>query len=123
MEQKQVTFKVAKVIKEAGGIFPANEYYALFKDESNKGSWQTETICCPSLGIIGECYAAPTYLDVWLWLWREKKIQIDVEFISSNLVGNFVLGQRVFTNGCYQIDPEDAIIAAIDYLVDNDLIK
>lgn len=107
---KRVSFKVAKAIKESG--YP------------QKGSWYYS----PD-GRIGDVepddvdFAAPTYLEVWLWLWREKNIPIDIEYLIDNKVVNFVLGERVFINGEYETDPEKAIIAAIKYLVDSNLIK
>lgn len=62
----------------------------------------------------------PTYLEVWLWLWRIKGIFITfdnhITFISS------LSGLDIELPEFYS-DPEEAIIAAINYLVDNDLIK
>lgn len=46
------------------------------------------------------------YLEVWLWLWREKKVDKQHLFILDP-----------------NEDPEEAIITAIEYLVTNNLIK
>ena len=93
MGQKRVSFKVAKAIKEAG-----------YPQEYNSPCYVTED-CIKEydrdydgdMPLIGEreykegqyinrfsyrdeecdpphCYA-PTYIDVWLWLWRENQIQ------------------------------------------------
>lgn len=109
MEQKRVSFEVAKAIKEAGypqkchGYtkegYKVNPY--ILSDE------RTE-------------YAAPTCLDVWLWLWREKKIETEIYNDGVGLTAQVRIQGRpqFFTN-----DPEEAIITAIGYLVDNDLIK
>ena len=116
MEQKRVSFKVAKAIKEAG-----------YPQWSVEGADNTK-LAYDCVGEMWEIryfdqnpqdyYTAPTYLDVWLWLWREKKITIDIvggiEFrihITDNFIG-----------GCGD-NPEEAIIKAIEYLVDNNLIK
>lgn len=106
---KRVSFKIAKVLKEAG--YPQDELDSpnshWFYDEENK---------CDILRM--------TYIEVWLWLWEEKNIQIDVvsTFEKTCVVVIWESGKRIFVQ-CKCIDPEDAIIAAIDYLVDNDLIK
>ena len=66
--------------------------------------------------------AAPTYLEVWGWLWREKEIRIELNSgaIVSMRVTDF--SWSVVYQNNYS-DPEKAIIAAIDYLVENNLIK
>lgn len=121
MKQKRVSFKVAKALKEAG--YPqspnASEYWYVTEhsepifDEPYKDAgtlvddWDFAT----------NMVSAPTYLDVWLRLWREKGIRIQViskeELIISKDSG--ITYKREY--------PEEAIIAAIEYFVDNDLIK
>lgn len=59
----------------------------------------------------------PTYLELWLWLWREKNIQILNDDIGSANILPFCIEISEYE------DPEKAIIAAIECLVDNDLIK
>ena len=58
---KRVSFEVARSLKEAGypqdiqEVYKENgEYFVSYVKYSNT-------------------FAAPTYLDVWLWLWREKR--------------------------------------------------
>lgn len=104
--QKRVSFKVAKALKEAGypqEITKETVFHALF-----------DPMYC----------VCPYAMDVWLWLWREKGIQIDVvsTFEKTCFIAIWKLGERIFSQ-CKNVDPEEAIIAAIEYLVDNDLIK
>lgn len=69
------------------------------------------------------------YIEVWLWLWREKGIRFDVENLWD---AEFSYPERGCASNTNQLggictpevsDPEEAIIASIDYLVDNGLIK
>lgn len=46
------------------------------------------------------------YLEVWLWLWREKENPIYIDYSFCNIDENIK-------------DPEEAINAAIDYLIEN----
>ncbi len=88
MEQKRVSYTVAKAIKEAG--------YPQYENE---------------LEGVPKVLYVPTYFDVWLWLWREKELtRMAIWDKIADIKGNY-------------FDPEEAIIAAIDYLVDNNLIK
>ena len=65
-------------------------------------------------------YIAPTYLEVWLWLWQEKGIQIDIDYTTRTCsIFRYALCCKSFELS----NPEEAIITAIEYLVDNDLIK
>lgn len=107
MEQKIVSLKVAKAIKKARypqDISTNDHYYTEDGQLSNLYYWGV-----PYYAVY--CFA-PTYLDVWLWLWREKSLtKTDVwENYINDISNNY-------------IDPEEAIITAIEYLVDNDLIK
>lgn len=122
MEQKRVSLEVAKAIKEAG--YPQEQIYdyeaIVITDFDYVGKY---------LGLMEEvCYLCPTYLEVWLWLWREKKICLEIEKLyahESYIQRGCVCG----TEQCGEFytpevaDPEEAIINAIKYLVDNNLIK
>lgn len=69
---------------------------------------------------------APTYLDVWLWLWREKKIAIPADYFGyeNNYWESCVpIGNDKFEFFSPMRDPEEAIIKSIEYLVTNKLIK
>lgn len=121
---KNVSFKIAKYLKDIG--YPQELYYGVwyFADEDSVNA-------IPFCGIpLKKVYwIDPTYIEVWLWLWQEKKhyikvLPIGVEFCWQILLREnnewHSLGILSKTNF---YDPEAAIIAAIEYLVDNDLIK
>lgn len=119
MELKRISFEVAKAIKEAG--YPQVGYY-----------WYSpQGVECYSESDLDELryVSAPTYIDVWLWLWREKNIRFDVEDLWDAELSYPERGCASNTNQLGGIctpevsDPEEAIIAAIKYLVDNSLIK
>ena len=69
------------------------------------------------------------YLEVWLWLWREKGIRFNVEDLWDANLSYTERGCACNTNQLGGIctpevsDPEEAIIAAIEYLVTNKLLK
>lgn len=102
---KRVSFKVAKAIKDAGYPFEYDDCNIIDNCDANLDKWKfwSKFINC-------------TYIDVWLWLWREKKRNVTP--IPTSPWDGFWSSE----GGKYP-DPEEAIIAAIEYLVDNDLIK
>lgn len=116
---KRVSFEVAKAIKEVGYPQKGNAH-STYYDEQYKETF-----------IPFECnrsrdYLAPTYLEVWLWLWREKHI----EFAPTHNSIEFAQGDESLWLKSIDIpelatktDPEEAIIKAIEYLVENNLIK
>lgn len=108
---KIVSFKIAKALKEAG--FPQGYMGGDWCYENGQYPDESECSSPPLQGYI----LLPTYLEVWLWLWREKGIQILNDDIGSANILPFCI-----TISEYE-DPEKAIIAAIECLVDNDLIK
>lgn len=126
MEQKRVSFKVAKVLKDAGypqELNDKNEYYSTNIDKDNPDYEITDEPFTPYSfeTSVYEYYVAPTYLDVWLWLWREKKIHIDID---NDCYG---VGCTSFDDTSFEehntSDPEESIIAAIEHLCENNLIK
>lgn len=118
---KRVSIKVAKALKKAGysQVITVNtEYY-------------TED------GING--YVCPYISEVCEWLWKEKKIFIDIRpyddkfrywpLYYTNKVGEITTNKSCWvTNGVgpshekYNT-PEDATVAAIEYLVENNVIQ
>lgn len=107
---KRVSFEVAKYLKEIG--YPQEIWkYCWFYNESG------ELLNISITGYYG--IPAPTYLEVWLWLWREKKIYIGLEAESYPHDGMCVPS---YIDAPYS-DPEDALIAAIEYLVNNKILK
>lgn len=119
MELKRISFEVAKAIKEAGYLQVGYYWYS------------PQGVECYSESDLDELryVSAPTYIDVWLWLWREKNIRFDVEDLWDAELSYPERGCASNTNQLGGIctpevsDPEEAIIAAIEYLVDNNLIK
>lgn len=105
---KRVSFKVAKALKEAG--YPQGSYCPQYKENGEPENGFTD---------LGEgCIYAPYYLDVWLWLWREKGIALDPDEVGNDwYIDSAILPMETYP------DPEEAIIAAIEYLVNSNLIK
>lgn len=97
---KRVSFKVAQAIKDAG--FP--------QDYKNAEDVYTN--------LNGGMWVKPTYIEAWLWLWREKDIKYEI--VKS---GDKVLCKEEPYKFFYMKDPEEAIEKAIEYLVTNNLIK
>lgn len=120
---KIVNFEVAKAIKELG--FPQTHDYGNNNYDS-KGTFGKP--------LYSDGFVAPTYIEVWLWMWREKKFRILLS--ASNQRWNEVHGIVDGKNGkvetiwtvltpCYNItdhyanytDPEIAIENAIEFLL------
>lgn len=135
---KKVSFKVAKAIKEAGYSQDcSNEYWIKFKNKPElliiKGDEALdfyENISDETdENYVEEYYTVTEYLEVWLWLWREKNIRFDVEDFWNAELSYPERGCACNTNQLGGIctpevsDPEEAIIAAIEYIVENNLIK
>lgn len=120
-ELKRVSFKVAKAIKEARYPQTHGMCYYIGVDEFRPMEISRQAYNC------NEHISAPTYLEVWLWLWREKGIYIDIaHYYSSDEVtiwdNKYNKIKGIDCMGKYY-DPEEAIIAAIEHLVTNNLIK
>lgn len=65
---------------------------------------------------------APYYYDVWKWLWTKKKQKIAISDGWDTETYAYV-GEGEDARKFTTFDPEAAIIRAIDYMVDNDMIK
>ncbi len=64
------------------------------------------------------------YLEVWLWLWREKGIHLNTDTSREGIVCIYWDSTIIHEIKNLRVsDPEDAIIAAIEYLVKEKLIK
>lgn len=118
---KRVSFKVAKAIKEAG--YPQGIENTAYYNEDG-------VLVKPFVFNGGnEIADAPTYIDVWLWLW-ENGISIRIEKDDYTFDDEYctawgkdaeILYQKYYDKSVE--NPEKAISEAINYLVDNDLIK
>lgn len=106
---ERVSFEVACAIKVAG-----------YPQVGQRYQYTYEGTLVDLVKDGGICYGpvSPTYLEVWLWLWREKRIFIKVSECTCYISIN-----GKFFSGIPKKDPEEAIVATIDYLVDNNLIK
>ena len=123
---KRVSFNVAKAIKKAGYPQEKKDGTALYPVNGEfKGKlcgYNSDAPERDKLSIV-----APTYFEVWLWLWREKKcyIQHELCFRSDN-ESSFVCIDKINNIAWVKSlseDPEEAIIAAIERLVEKDLLK
>lgn len=120
MEQKHVSFEMAKALKEAGYLQPLTGFGYATKQQViefckfNEGDLFDLEEFFPEPDNYVYC---PTYIDVWLWLWNTKNIQIEVAdksyFAKAKVMGKFFV----------ETNPEEAIAKAIDFLVVNNLIK
>lgn len=121
----RVSFKVAKALKEAGYPQGTTRYlYAIKNYDTYKEGDIIDTFfeTWTNENVVG----SPFELDVWLWLWREKQCAINLQLLSYPCVGWAFSIECVDTSCLKPIvydTQEDAIIAAIEYLVDNCLIK
>lgn len=125
---KRVSFKIAKVIKDSG--YPQDNIPITEVGWYNIAGIYTKQLPTYWEGDNAFAAIAPTYLDVWLWLWREKKIAIGCPyentynywFTNINAENDKSLILWKYSSG-ERKDPEEAIEKAIEYLADNDLIK
>lgn len=110
---KRVSFKVAKAIKEAGYPQDYTEFYYDYN-----GCIQKRSNCYVNCKCV-----APTYLDIWLWLWREKKAMLNVDGFELGMAEVVIyLQNSIYNTNHIANDPEEAIIAAIEYLVEQKMI-
>lgn len=142
MEQKRVSYKIAKALKEAGYPQGITRDVYVIKEDCRTCIEYPIGVCISSSVALPQDYIAdiPFALDVWLWLWRQKKYRI--LFSASNQRWNEVHGIVTGTDGevcesyhrgakAYDAtdhdanwsDPEEAIEKAVEYLVDNKLLK
>lgn len=112
---KRISFKVAKALKKAGYPQDKNDKTVVYPTRGEfKGTLCGFNSYVPERDKFS--INAPTYLDVWLWLWREKGIRIHNEYKKVIIMPMGVLIE------C-ENDPEEAIIAAVKHIVENNLIK
>lgn len=119
---ERVSFGVAKAIKEYGyPQFESNYHWCANWDFTGKSyRWvltEVPYMWEPEEGDEKYFVDAPTYIDVWLWLWREKDICIEVKD------NHYHVTAKVKNKRFHGDTLEEAIIAAIKHLVENDLMK
>lgn len=109
---KRVSFKVAKALKEAG--------YPPLKADWSYGAKSGELV--HFVDDADYVVSAPYVMVVWLWLWREKGIRIKDTYDGAVWVWtNNNESSRYIEVGTK--DPEEAIASAIEYLVNENLLK
>lgn len=102
---ERVSFEVAKAVKEAGYQQEGCWWFAKDGKECYSESDVDE------IGYI----AAPTYIEVWLWLWRNKHKFVECVYKEGRFFN--------YKTSYSYADPEEAIINGIDYLVNNKILK
>lgn len=126
---KQVTFKVATALKDAGYPQDLSTYQKCYWSHCDDiRLFNYDEVDC--LDYWQLCCVAPTYLEIWLWLEKEKKIIIhpDSSFTENGelkyaTITHFIKNSSSIGQDYVYNSSEEAIIAAIEHLVDNDLIK
>lgn len=115
MDMKRVSFKVAKAIKDAGYPQGPLPFYDISGDLWEDGISDNFHFPC----------FAPTYVEVWMWLWKEKGVCIDIDASIRGGAGASIMLDD--SSGVYKYieskDPEEAIKEAIEYIAENNLIK
>lgn len=123
---KRASFEVAQAIKESG--YPLIKFQTVSRKQFesgfgykyfNDGNFYSESpsILHPEDNNTIDMYYCPTYIEVWLWLWEEKEICIE---IKDN---HYYTLAKVNNKRFHEDSPEEAIEQAIEYLTENDLIK
>lgn len=126
MTQKRVSFEVARALKEAG--YPQDKETLVYLTAPccgvNPGNIASLKVM--SLYDVGNNFvAAPSYIDAWLWLWREKGIMVDTSQIGGKVDAEVYTSDEevLYVGNELHDDPEEAITKAIDCLVENKLLK
>lgn len=118
---KIVSYEIARVLKKAG--YP-QRFVTSYGWYDKNGRFNDSSCDVPMDEEYDEC-VAPTYMEVWLWLWKEKKICINCNLDKYNLLHMWWCTNEdgINYNTPNFNSPEEAIISAIEYLVENNLIK
>lgn len=127
---EKVSFKTAKAIKEVG--YPLERFQTVSREQFESGHGykystdknfysESPSILHPEDNDTIDMYYCSTYLEVWLWLCREKKMLLSIQEFCGEW--NVYSPQAHGHIAEHFTDPEKAIIAAIEYLVENNLIK
>lgn len=103
---KIVSFETAKKIKEAG--YPQ---YGHCEDYYTSEGLVVSKFCDMDKLV----FPAPTYLEVWLWLWRCRHCFLECVYKEGRFFN--------YRTSYSYADPEEAIEKAIEYLVENNLIN
>ena len=110
---ERVTAKVAKALKETG--YPI-EIKSI--EEAEKLGWQGKAFFTGTC----TCGLRPYAVEVWLWLWRKKKIIADIGSNERGILASIWTSEmdKIWDNMSINYsDPEEAIIWSIEYLVEH----
>lgn len=111
---KKVSFKAAEAIKRAG--YPQYGHCDEYYDARGKA---VDKMCDMHKLV----YPCPTYLEVWPWLWQ-KGLHLCVDYIFNGKTGVSIVNNS--GNVLKYIEKnvlEDAIVAAVEWIVENKMIK
>lgn len=128
MKQQLASFEVVKAIKEAG--YPLVRYMTLSREQFEAGHGykyskdeyyysESPSILHPEDNDTIDMYFRPTYIEIWLWLCKKKNFKFELKYNECSCCWH-CYWDYYFECGS---DPESAIVAAIEYLVTNNLIK
>lgn len=116
MKLQLISFKQAKALKEAG--YPQGQTNIVYTTKDIKKFKEGDLVLRGWVN--NNVIDAPYAIEIWLWLWREKGFQIDIEYATNTCN---IYRYALFCKSFELIDPEETIIAAIEFLVDNDFLK
>lgn len=126
---KRVSFKVAKALKEAGYPQKPNysESYCWYVTKHSEPifdePYEEEGTLVDDWDFATNMVSAPFAFEVRQWLWREKKIKVSSDFFRNDKWGARIDSPDEYHELFPFSDPEEAIIAAIEYLVNESLLK
>lgn len=127
---ERVTFKIAKYLKKIG--YPQYPLIPCYQDDIIKEFIEKREDICDNV----PTYACPMYIEVWIWLCDHISYIDKRKLLSISIFKGRIKWELSFNCGCLDSDDDDGcdyefigntqeevIIKAIEYLVDNDLIK
>lgn len=128
---KIASFEIVKALKEAGYPQEWNdtEFFYTENGELKRGDDYEGNPIEDIMYYQRYAVPAPFVMEIWLWLWREKNIRFDIEDLWDAELSYPERGCASNTNQLGGIctpevsDPEEAIIAAIQYIVEHQLLK
>lgn len=134
---KVVCFEVAKKLNKIGFIKRWDEFPYYYNslgvlkycDEDPDEIDEIEEISIEDIEFNHRfCIPAPTYFEIYVWLWVEKHIRFGIEDLWSakdiSYERGCVCGTKQLGGICTPEveNPEEAIIKAVNYVILNDLV-
>lgn len=111
MSKMIVSYKVALWLKERGYDEPEEKCYG-----DDEKTYFCEGSCNSAL--VEGFTSAPTYIDAWLWLWREYRTFLFPfpQYENGRIMGFKGISPDVEHYTRTYNDPEEAIASILDYL-------